>query len=276
MAQVSRHLLSTRPLPSTGDTIAMFDLERKLFLTATKSHNVKLTSQGEFLNEVRHAPWSGVCVSARVKLTPLPRRPVSALRSVVQGCLFVVQRVNKTVKDFKSLWKREGCVAPLPCVLAVGAFPPHSRLPSQLDPRAYRCGIAFQSKLNGRFVGCNFRGRLVAKDKARRKHCEFSGEMVVSYFPETQRDGTSVMKEHHPMRYYSHRANMGVGGWVQSYKSSIHEHMRLSCAGAYNETDTATLYDIIVVERADGRTDVDPNEGASLAPMHNAFAAMRS
>ena len=32
----------------------MFDLERKLFLTSTKSHNVKLTSQGEFLNEVRH------------------------------------------------------------------------------------------------------------------------------------------------------------------------------------------------------------------------------
>jgi hypothetical protein len=55
MAQVSRHLLSTRPLPSTGDTVAMFDLERKLFLTATKSHNVKLTAQGEFLNEVRAA-----------------------------------------------------------------------------------------------------------------------------------------------------------------------------------------------------------------------------
>ena len=187
-----------------------------------------------------------------------------------------MQRVNKTVKDFKSLWKREGCVAetlttqrrpPLPLIAN-----PH-RAPLSL-PHSLRCGIAFQSKLNGRYVGSNFRGRLVAKDKACRKNCEFSGEMVVSYFPETQRDGTSVMKEHHPLRYYNHRANMGVGGWVQSYKSSIHEHMRLACAGAYNETDTATLYDVIVVERADGRTDVDENEGATLAPMHDAIAAM--
>lgn len=200
------------------------------------------------------------------------------MRSIVQGCLFVCQRVNKTVKDFKSLWKREGCVALMP---AFSLQPALLRLlavltRASLDPPASRCGIAFQSKLNGRFIGCNFRGRLVAKDKVARKHCEFSGEMVVSYFPETQRDGTSVMKEHHPMRCYNHRANMGVGGWVQSYKSSIHEHMRLSCSGAYNETDSATLYDIIVVERADGRTDVDENDGATLAPMNGAFAAMQS
>ena len=132
------------------------------------------------------------------------------------GCLFTIKRIQKTNKEIHSAYRG----------------------------REYQC-LALQSCSNGKWIAPNFRGRIHCDAQAETDKCWLSVERIVA-----TRMRRKKMTQIHPVRFYCHRAEGGIGQWVTYYESSIHKNPRLAFGGPYSKTDQASLFEVVTIRKA--------------------------